>query len=49
MIKNTPCNAGNMGLIPGRGTKIPDASEQLSLLTATRESKDHKERSHMTQ
>ena len=27
-VKNPPCNAGNMGSIPGRGTKIPHAVEQ---------------------
>ena len=31
VVKNLPCNAGDMGLIPGWGTKIPPASEQLSL------------------
>ena len=30
MVKNLPCNAGDVGLIPGRGTKIPHAAEQLS-------------------
>ena len=29
MVKNLPCNAGDMGLIPGQGTKIPLAMEQL--------------------
>ena len=24
MVKNPPSNAGDTGLIPGRGTKIPD-------------------------
>ena len=33
-----PCNAGDAGLIPGPGTKIPPASEQLIPLAATRES-----------
>jgi len=36
-VKNPPCNAGNMGLILGPGTKIPRATEQLSLHTATTE------------
>ena len=26
-IKNLPCNAGDAGLIPGQGTKIPWATE----------------------
>ena len=58
MVKNLPCNAGDMGSILGLGTKIPHAAEQLSLLVvttesrssrahATRESVHHKERSHM--
>ena len=32
-----PSNAGDVGLIPGQGTKIPHAVGQLNLLTATRE------------
>ena len=31
VVKNPPCNAGDEGSIPGRGTKIPYASGQLSL------------------
>ena len=30
MVKNPPCNAGHMSLIPGWGTKIPHAAGQLS-------------------
>ena len=29
VVKNPSCNAGDMGLIPGQGTKIPHAEEQL--------------------
>ena len=29
MVKNLPSNAGDLGLIPGRGTKIPHAAGQL--------------------
>ena len=29
-VKNPPSNAGDAGSIPGRGTKIPHATEQLS-------------------
>ena len=47
-VKNPPCHAGYEGSIPGRGTKIPRASEQLSLL-ATRDSMSSKERSCMMQ
>ena len=28
MVKNPPGNAGDAGLIPGLGTKIPHATEQ---------------------
>ena len=30
VVKNPPCNAGDSGSIPGGGTKIPHAAEQLS-------------------
>ena len=30
VVKNPPSNAGDMGLIPGRGTKIPHTLGQLS-------------------
>ena len=33
MVKNPPSNAGDMGSIPGRGTKIPHATGQLSSCT----------------
>ena len=35
VIRNLPCNAGDMGLIPGGAMKIPHATEQLNLGTAT--------------
>ena len=37
MVKNLPSNAGDVGLIPGRGTKIPHATGELSLCTTTTE------------
>ena len=37
MVKNLPSNAGDMGSIPGRGTKIPHAMGQLSLHATTTE------------
>ena len=37
MIKNPPSNAGDVGLIPGQGTKISHAVEQLSLRATTTE------------
>ena len=30
VVTNPPCNAGDAGSVPGRGAKIPHASEQLS-------------------
>ena len=36
VVKNLPPNAGDTGLIPGQGTKIPHAMGQLSPHTATR-------------
>ena len=36
--KNPPCSAGNEGLIPGWGTEIAHAAEQLRLHATTRES-----------
>ena len=41
MVKNLPCNAGDLGLIPGQRTKIPHATEQLSPATATTEPTFH--------
>ena len=37
MVKNPPCNAGDMGSIPGQGTKIPRAVGQLSPHATTTE------------
>ena len=37
VVKNSPSNAGDVGLIPGWGTKIPHAAGQLSPCAATRE------------
>ena len=36
-VKNSPSSAGDVGSIPGRGTKIPHATGQLSPCTATEE------------
>ena len=36
-LKNPPSNAGDAGLIPGQGTKIPNAARQLSPHAATTE------------
>ena len=34
VVKKLPSNAGDVGSIPGQGTKIPHALEQLSLQAA---------------
>ena len=46
MVKNPPCNAGNVGSIPAGGTKIPYAAGQLSPRAITRESMCHNYRAH---
>ena len=40
-VKNAPFNAGDVGSIPGRRTKIPHATGQLSLHVTTREFVHH--------
>ena len=58
MVKNLPSSAGDVGLIPGRGTKIPYAAPTPQLespraatmepIVAAREKpKHHNERSRM--
>ena len=47
VVKNPPCNAGNV--IPGQGSKIPYAMNQLSLRTTTSEFECHNGQSWMTQ
>ena len=37
VVKNSPCNVGDVSLIPVGGTKIPRASKQGSLQATTRE------------
>ena len=48
MVKNSPCNAGDAGLISGWETKITHATEQINPHT-TRESMHLNERSYMMQ
>ena len=36
VVKNLPSNAGDVGLIPGCGTKIAHAAEQPNLCAATK-------------
>ena len=38
VVKNPPCNAGDVGSIPGLGTKTLHSVERLNLFTATTES-----------
>ena len=38
VVNNLPANAGDMGLAPRQETKIPQAVEQLSQCTITKES-----------
>ena len=49
MVQSPPCNARDTGFIPGQGTKIPHAANQLSLCATTRESVGHKEQSYVMQ
>ena len=44
VVNNLTCNARDRGSIPGPGTKIPLASEQLSPCATTRESVHHNKR-----
>ena len=37
MVKNPPCNAGDVGSIPGQGTKVPHARGRLSPSATTTE------------
>ena len=46
MVKNPSCSIGHTGSIPGQGTRIPHAAEQLSLGAATPESACHDWRVH---
>ena len=41
VVKNLSFNAGDVGLIPGWGTKIPNALGQLSLCATSREQPSH--------
>ena len=49
VVKNLPCDARDMISIPGRGTKIPYASEQLNPRGATTEPMPGNENSCMMQ
>ena len=39
VVKNLPYNAGDVGSVPGQGTKIPHATGQLSPRTTTTSSR----------
>ena len=49
MVKNLPCNAGNMSLSPGQGTRTSHASGQLNSHATTEESTCHMEKFRMMQ
>ena len=49
MVKNLPSRAGDVGSIPGQGTKIPHAAGQLSLCATTTELSFLNERAHVPQ
>ena len=49
VVKNLSSNVGNMGSIPGWGTKIPHTIGQLSLHVTTREDCTLQQRVHMLQ
>ena len=49
MVKNLPSNAGDVGSIPGGGTKIPHAMGQLSPRATTTELMGLNERVHVPQ
>ena len=44
VVKNPLCSAGDMGLIPGQRTTIPQAMEQWSPSTTTRKPMCHKQK-----
>ena len=45
VVKDPSCNTGDVGLTPGWGTKVPHATEQLSLHDIATEFKCYNERS----
>ena len=47
MVKNLPVTAGDMGSIPGQGTKVPHAVGQLRPSTATTELTHPRPPSHL--
>ena len=49
VVKNSPCNAGDVSLIPGQGTKILHSVGQLSPWATTTEPSHHIQRVHSPQ
>ena len=49
VVKNPPSNSGDVGTIPGQGTKIPHAVGQLSLYATSIELARLNERARMPQ
>ena len=48
VVRNLPCNARDRGLIPGQGTKILHAVEQLNLRATSRKPVHGNQRSNIT-
>lgn len=46
MVKTLPCNAGNMSLTPGQGTRASHASGQLNSHATTRVHMPHRKIPH---
>ena len=49
VVKNLLCNAEDVGSIPGLGTKIPHAREQLNQHATTTKPSSHSQRAHAPQ
>ena len=49
VVKYPPCNARDVGAIPGQGTRTPHGTGQLGLRAAAPEFTSHKQRNHPLQ
>ena len=49
VVKNPPCNVGDVGSNPGQGTKFAHAVEQLSLCAVTADPLCHNQRVYAPQ
>ena len=48
-VESPPCNVGDLGSIPGQGSRILHESEQLGLYVADTDTKHCNEKSQVTQ